>query len=198
LERELAYISLARVLIAQRDLDAALDLLARLADAAEARERTGRLIEILILQAVAFHARDETSKALVALTKSLTLAGSEGYVRIFVDEGAPMAALLRQAADWDVTPGYVTKLLAAFGDFAGTNASPVETRSRPQDLIEPLTGRELELLQLVADGLSNREIAARLFIALGTVKSHVHNIYGKLDAQNRAQAVARAKELGLI
>jgi LuxR family maltose regulon positive regulatory protein len=197
-EHELAYISLARVLIARRDFDAALDLLTRLANAAETGGRTGRLIEILILQAMALQAQSKTSKSLVVLAKSLTLAEAEGYVRIFVDEGAPMAALLHQAADQGIIPDYVTKLLAAFGDLGRTDAPPIEKRSRPQNLIEPLSERELELLRLVANGLSNREIAAKLFIALGTVKSHAHNIYGKLNAQNRAQAVARAIELGLL
>lgn len=196
-EHEQAYISLARVLISQRDFDAALDLVIRLAGAAEAGGRTGRWIEILILQAIALQAQHQTSKALVVLAKGLTLAEPEGYVRSFVDEGAPLAELLHQAADRGITPDYVSRLLAAFGNL-GTDAPPIEEGSRSQNLIEPLTERELELLQLVTEGLSNREIAAKLFIALGTVKSHVHNIYGKLSAQNRAQAVARAKELGLL
>jgi LuxR family maltose regulon positive regulatory protein len=196
-EHELAYISLARLLIARHDFDAALDLLARLASGAETGGRIGRLIEILILQAMALQSQSKTSRALTVLEESLTLAEPEGYVRLFVDEGAPVAALLHQAADRGFTPDYVSKLLAAFGDL-GTDVPPIEKRSSPQNLIEPLTERELELLQLVAEGLSNREIAAKLFIALGTVKSHIHNIYGKLNAQNRVQAVARANELGLL
>ncbi len=192
LAHELAYVSLARVLIARRDFDAALDLLARLANAAEAGGRAGRLIEILILRAMALQAQSKTAKALTALSRSLALAEAEGYARVFVDQGAAMAALLQQAAAQGITPNYVNKLLAAFGDLG------IKKRTKSQNLIEPLSERELELLRLVAQGLSNRKIAARLFIALGTVKSHVHNIYGKLNVQNRAQAVARAKELGLI
>jgi LuxR family maltose regulon positive regulatory protein len=194
--QELPHISLARVLITQNNLDTALDLLARLADAAKTGGRLGRLIEISILQAVTLERQGRTAQALVVLEKSLTLAEPQAYVRSFVDEGPPMAALLRRAAGRGISPNYVTKLLAAFDALSEADVS--QERSGPQRLIEPLTRRELELLQLVSEGLSNREIAAELFIALGTVKSHIHNIYGKMKVQNRAQAVARAKELGLI
>ena len=203
-EQESGCIALARVLIARREFDPALDLLARLASGAEAGGRSGRLIEILILQALALQVRGEISQALASLDKGLSLAEAEGYMRTFVDEGAPMAALLGQAARRGTRSGHVNRLLRAFRD------EPKEARQEGElgplspaasgagDLVEPLTARELELLELVASGLSNRQIAAELFIALGTVKSHIHNIYGKLNAQNRAQAVARAKELGLL
>jgi LuxR family maltose regulon positive regulatory protein len=127
------------------------------------------------------------------------LAEPEGYVRVFVDEGAPMAALLQSAASRGIAPYYVRKLLAALSE------SRHETRNRPagdlqptmSDLIEPLSGRELEVLQLMADGLSNREIADELVLAVGTVKAHIHNIYGKLGVRSRTQAIARARDLNL-
>jgi LuxR family maltose regulon positive regulatory protein len=203
-EQESACISLARVLMARRELDPALDLLARLAGGAKAGGRSGRLIEILNLQALALQAQGETSQALASLDRGLGLAEPEGYVRTFVDEGAPMAALLRQAARRGTRAGYVNRLLKAFRDEpkeARQEGEPVPlspAAGMAEGLVEPLTARELELLELVAGGLSNRQIAAELYIALGTVKSHLHNIYGKLNAQNRAQAVARAKELGLL
>ena len=203
-EQESACISAARVLIARREFDPALDLLARLAGGAEAGGRSGRLIEILNLQALALQAQGEISQALASLDKGLNLAEPGGYVRTFLDEGTPMAALLQQAARRGTRSGYVNKLLRAFKDepgeaWQGGEPAPLApAASRGWGLVEPLTARELELLQLVAGGLSNPQIAAELFIALGTVKSHIHNIYGKLNAQNRAQAVARAKELGLL
>jgi LuxR family maltose regulon positive regulatory protein len=194
-EQESAYVSLARVLIARNDLDAALDLLARLASGAETGGRTGRLVEILILQALALQAQGDAAQATTTLERALSLAGPEGYVRTFVDEGPPMALLLHQAAAGESMPDYAARLLAAFEKATGDEE---KAELPPSSLVEPLTAREQELLLLVAEGLSNREIAAELFIALGTVKSHIHNIYGKLNAQNRVQAVARARELGLL
>jgi LuxR family maltose regulon positive regulatory protein len=209
--RELEHIILARALVAvgraqpgETYLVAALDLLARLLDLAEPAGWMGKAIEILVLQALAFEALGQTGKALTALERSLSLAEPEGYVRAFVDEGPPMARLLTKAAARDIAPDYVTKLLAAFGD--ATQAPDPSIVPHPsslpsatiQGLIEPLTERELEVLALIAQGLSNREIAGRLFLALSTVKVHTRNIYGKLSVHNRTQAAARARELGLL
>jgi LuxR family maltose regulon positive regulatory protein len=179
---------LARVLIAQGKLDEAQGLLARLLEVAETSGAIMVVIWILALQASALQAQGEVDQALAVLERALTLAEPEGYVRTFIDEGAPLAALLRTAASRGVAPDYVGQLLAAFGEAA--LPSPF--------LIEPLSERELEVLRLLAAGLSNREIATELFLAVGTVKKHTSNIYGKLSVHKRTQAVARARELGLV
>jgi LuxR family maltose regulon positive regulatory protein len=127
----------------------------------------------------------------------LGLAEPEGFVRTFVDEGAPMARLLRRALAQGIAPSYVTKLMAAFGESAQP-APPAGQALDDQPLIEPLTERELEVLRLIASGLSNREIAEDLVVAVSTVKSHINHIYGKLDAKSRIQAVAKARKLGLL
>ena len=184
---ELEHITLARVLIAQGRFDEALSLLRRLAEAAQAEGRTGRLIEILVLQAVGLRAQARPASALTVLSTALSLAEPEGYVRTFVDEGAPMAALLRRALSQTIAPGYVVRLLAAFGKPAS-----------PPPLIEPLTDREREVLHLIAAGLKNQEIADHLVISVATVKRHITNIHGKLGVSRRTQAVARGRELGLL
>jgi LuxR family maltose regulon positive regulatory protein len=152
----------------------------------------GSVIEILVLQALAFHILGDLDQALSALHRALSLAEPEGYVRTFIDEGQVMAGLLRQAMTQGIAPGYVGKLLAASGD------SPLPPAPAAQPLAEPLSDRELEVLRLVAAGLSNREIAAELVIAVSTVKSHINHIYGKLDVKSRTQAVARGRLLGLL
>ena len=125
------------------------------------------------------------------LRDALALAEPEGYIRTFADCGEPMARLLRQAAARGIMPGYAVKLLAAFGAGAKGELAP-----SPQPLVEPLSPRELEVLKLIAQGLSNREIAEQLVVALTTVKGHSHRIYGKLQVQRRTEAVARARKLG--
>lgn len=218
--REFEHITLARVLMAQsgrdpadRALDEAMRLLDRLQQAAEAGGRMGSVIEILVLQALAHQAQGELAPALAALERALRLAEPEGYVRIFVDEGPPLARLLSAAAAQGMMPAYVAKLLAAFAPVdAGTprpGAAPDPTqrpRSSPAQpliaqrafAIEPLSARELEVLRLVAQGLANDEIAARLFLSLSTVKGHNRTIFAKLQVQRRTEAVARARELGLL
>jgi LuxR family maltose regulon positive regulatory protein len=185
---EVEYLALARLLIAQDNLKDAESLLLRLNRAAAASERNGSLIEILILQAVTFAAQKRSEEALSALGQALDLAEPEGFMRIFLDEGALMAKLLRQAVAQDLHATYALRLLNALG----------ETAQAPQPLIEPLSERELEVLRRVAAGYSNREIAQELVVATGTVKKHLTNIYGKLDVASRTQAVAKAKELGLL
>jgi LuxR family maltose regulon positive regulatory protein len=128
----------------------------------------------------------------VSLERALTLAEPEGYVRLFIGEGPPMARLLAEAADRGVMADYAGRLLSVF-DGESQIASPDS-----QPLIEPLSDRELEVLHLIAQGLSNREIAERLYLALSTVKGHNRVIYGKLGVQRRTEAVARARELGLL
>ncbi len=136
---------------------------------------------------------------MAALERALTMAEPEGYVRTFVDEGAPMAALLRRAASRGVAPAYVSKLLDALDAEADPKPMPADsTSSVAQRLEEPLSERELEVLRLVASGLSNREVAQDLVLATGTVKKHTNNIFTKLGVRSRTEAVAHARELGLL
>jgi LuxR family maltose regulon positive regulatory protein len=190
--REGEYATLARVWITQGKVEQALALLAWLLDVTEAANLMRSVIEILVIQALAFQSQDNTTEAINTLERALVLAEPEGYIRTFVDEGAPLAHLLRQAASRGISPEYVNKLLAAFAE--ATDTAP----AMPQPLVEPLTERELEVLALIAAGMTNQEIAQALTITLGTIKRHLHNIYGKLDVRNRTEAVARARELRLL
>jgi LuxR family maltose regulon positive regulatory protein len=200
--QEQAYLILARVRIAQARehaadplLQDALTLLDRLLADAEAKARRGSVLEILIVQALALHALHDHTRALTVLERALTLAAPEGYIRLFVDEGTPMRDLLRQALVRTVTPHYVATLLAAFGE---PGEGDIHSPSHPDLLIEPLTKREREVLQLLAEGASNREIAQRLIVSTGTVKKYVYNICGKFGVQSRMQALARARALHLL
>jgi LuxR family maltose regulon positive regulatory protein len=203
--QETGYLTLARLAIAQGRAAAVPDLLHRLQQAAEADRRTGSLIVILILGALARQAQGDASGALAALEAALMLAEPEGYIRTFVDEGAPLAALLREAFQRRIAPAYTAKLIAAFEDTSPPHDAEAEaTPALPPPsaaaslLVEPLSERELEVLRLVADGHTNREIGEMLFVATGTVKKHLNNIFGKLSAGNRTQAIARAREIGLL
>ena len=204
--REPAYLVLARVLLAQNDPGPALTLLQRLLDAAASQGRTGSIIEIQALRALALAASGDHASALGALTESLVLARRHGHVRVFADEGAPMHALLtqlsgarpgQQHAAGRIDPGYLAALLRAC-----RSRTPCAPRRRaaaaPPGLAEPLTDRELEVLRLLAAGKSNQRIARDLVVALDTVKKHVTHVLGKLGAANRTEAAARARQLGLI
>jgi LuxR family transcriptional regulator, maltose regulon positive regulatory protein len=203
---EPAYLVLARVLLAQNDPDPALTLLQRLLDAAASQGRTGSIIEIQALRALALAAHGDHADALSALADALTLARPLGYVRVLADEGAPMHALLsqlpaarlgQQHAAHRIDPGYLAALLRACGQ-ADTGPPPRRAAAAPPGLAEPLTDRELEVLGLIAAGKSNQRIAHDLVVALDTVKKHVTHVLGKLGAANRTEAVARARQLGLI
>jgi LuxR family maltose regulon positive regulatory protein len=183
--REPAYLVLARVLLAQDDPGPALTLLQRLLDAAAGQGRTGSIIEIQALRALALAACGDQASALGALTEAVTLARRHGFVRVLADEGAPMHALLAQ-------------LPAAQLSAARPAARPAQRRAGPGYLAEPLTERELEVLRLLAAGRSNQRIAHDLVVALDTVKKHVTHVLGKLGAANRTEAAARARQLGLI
>lgn len=219
---EYEHITLARVLIAEstqsvadQPLQDALHLLDRLQQAARAGGRFGNVIEIGVLQALAHETRGDLPAALAALARVLELAEPEGYMRVFEDEGLPMARLLTAAAAQGIAPAYVGKLSAVLA------LSEAETPSHPQanpgqaihpatlsgqpqgdplaePLIEPLSARELEVLHLIAEGLSNQEVASRLYLSLHTVKVHARNIFGKLGVKSRTQAAARGKALGII
>ena len=162
----------------------------RLLRAAEEGARAGSVIEILVLRALAHQALGDIPAALACLERALTLAEPEGYVRIFVDEGPPMASLLRAAAKQGIAPGYVRRLLAAV-------STTEDSTPASQGLIEPLSERELDVLRLLGTDLDGPDIARELIVSLNTVRTHTKNIYAKLGVNNRRAAVRRAAELGL-
>ena len=135
---------------------------------------------------------------MIKLEKAITLAEPGCFMRVFVDEGQPMAHLLYEALSRGIAPDYVRRLLAAFPEAEPKKVDSSQMPAPESELFEPLSEREIEVLQLIAEGLTNPEIAARLYLSLNTVKVHTRNIYGKLDAHNRTQAVARARALGIL
>lgn len=196
--REFEHITLARALLARSHgerageaMHEAVGLLQRLLQAADAAGRAGSAIEILALLALVHQARGELSTALKFLQGALTLAEPEGYIRTFVDEGAPMAALLEAAAKRGMALNYVRQLLTAFGKTR--DKSPVK-----QDLIQPLSERETDVLRLLRTDLSGPEIARELVVSLNTMRTHTKNIFSKLGVSNRRAAVRRAEELNLF
>jgi LuxR family maltose regulon positive regulatory protein len=210
--REAEYRTLARVLLAQKRTADAIGLLNRMRAAADHTGRTGTATEILSLLSVAYWTHGDTPTAMTTLREALVHAAPGGYVRTFVDQGPPMKHLLGRIGDQHpkVNRQYVQELLSALE--AETNGgavsvgpmAPLSDKATPslrptaQPLPEPLSQRELEVLRLVAAGLTNREIAERLFIAVSTVKSHTNHIYGKLAVKNRTQAIAKAQALDLL
>jgi LuxR family maltose regulon positive regulatory protein len=189
--REFEHMTLARVLLATRADGEALALLARLLKAAEDGGRSGSVIEILVLQALGQQSQADTHAALCSLERAMKLAEPEGYVRIFVDEGPPLATLLEVAVERQIAPEYARQLLAAFGRAERT--APVK-----QVLIEPLSERELDVLRLLETDLDGPEIARHLVLSLSTVRTHTQNIFNKLGVNNRRAAVRRAAELDLL
>ena len=201
--QEYLHITLARVLLARsmRERDAGSmgevdGLLARLQEAAEAGGRTGTVIEILVLRATVEQARGDLPAGLTHLAEAMALAAPEGYLRVFVDEGAPMRALLRHAVAAGLGGAYARRLLAAFEEPSALVAAAPQ--GAVPGLAEPLTTREVEVLRLVAAGMTNQQIADHLVISLPTVKRHIANLYGKLDVGHRTEAVARANALSLL
>ena len=208
--REFEHIILARVLLAKLtrsviaryrrkhvagDLHDALDLLTRLLAAAEAGGRIGSQIEILLLQSLAHEALGNSGQARIPLRRALELAEPEGYVRLFVDEGAPLARLLEREMDaGGGIQAYLRRLQAPFA--TQLSAPPASLALHPA--AEPLTAREREILHLIAEGLSNQELAARLHLSPQTVKVHTRNIYSKLGVASRTQAVARGRDFGFL
>jgi LuxR family maltose regulon positive regulatory protein len=192
------YVTLARILIALKQLEQATGLLLQLLEAAETGGRISRAIEILILQALVLQARGDADQAINTLEKALTLAEPEGFIRIFVDEGPPMVRLLYEAATRGIAPDYTSRLLAAFPMAEPEQTDQPKTKDSNFELIEPLSEREIEVLQLIAEGLTNQEVASRLYLAPSTVKVHTRNIYGKLGAHHRADAVAKARAFRIL
>ncbi|HST81203.1 MAG TPA: LuxR C-terminal-related transcriptional regulator [Kineosporiaceae bacterium] len=202
--REYEHITLARAVLAQPGTgreaglgthDQASELLARLLGAAEAGHREGSVVEILMLQALAYRLRGDLPAALIPLERALRMAEPEGYVRIFVDEGPAMASLLTAAAGEGIAPGYVGGLLAALG---GGQDEHVTRPPATEALIDPLSRRELDVLRLLGSDLGGPEIARELVVSLNTVRTHTKNIYAKLGVTNRRAAVRRAGELDLL
>jgi LuxR family maltose regulon positive regulatory protein len=204
--REPAYLVLARVLLAQERPGQALGLLDRLHAAATARRRIGSVIEIQALRALALAERGEEAEALTALTEALGLAHPQGYIRVFADEGSPMATLLgrliaahRSGLADSVPVGYLGRLVRAFQhDVAETDPQATPRTTEIPGLVTALSERELEVLRLLAAGKQNQEIADQLYVAVNTVKKHVTHILEKLGAANRTEATARARDLGLL
>jgi len=189
--QELEYSNLARALISENRISETLPLVERLLEATRLMGRKGDEIHHLILITLVYHALGEIPIALEYLSEALTLAEPQGYVRIFVDEGLPMEALLREAAKHGAAPNYVSQLLSAFGKAEGR--TPVT-----QLLIEPLSKREFEVLRLLGTELNGPEIARELMVSLHTIRTHTQNIYNKLGVNNRRAAVHRAVELDLL
>jgi LuxR family transcriptional regulator, maltose regulon positive regulatory protein len=218
---ELDALALARVLLAEGQPRGASSLLDRLAVHAQAGGRTGRLVEIHVLRALACQAAGKADQALAALAAGLRLGQAQGYQRVFLEAGEPMGALLQRAVTQGIAVDQARQLLEAMQAGAPSKAVPAEAGvslpatlapapagqrglsvdRAPADqgaLLEPLSERELEILRLAAEGLTNQEIADRLVLAVGTVKRHTNNIFGKLGVRNRTQAARRARDLGLL
>jgi LuxR family transcriptional regulator, maltose regulon positive regulatory protein len=202
-------LSRARVLMARHDPSAALAVLEPLRQQMEARGWADKQLKVMVLQAMALHTQGEENKGMQVLGEALALAEPGGFIRLFVDEGEPMRSLLsdfRRLAEEQVRGqmqppgGYVDRLLAAFGlpQAMPQSGTPSDAGNPQPAMVEPLSPRELEILRLIAQGLSNREIGERLFLALNTVKGHNRVIFDKLQVQNRTEAIARTLELGLL
>ncbi|QIR36416.1 LuxR family transcriptional regulator [Tolypothrix sp. PCC 7910] len=196
---ELDYLTYARVLLAYGKqnsspsyLQDALHLLKRLSKFAQTAGRTIRVMETLLLQALVFQAQGDKAQSMNLLTQALNIPRQGNYIRLFLDEGNPMKELLQAAVSKNIHSQEVNSLLAAFAPVEPKKSAAVPT------LIEPLTERELEVLHYLATGMSNQAIADQLFVSLAAVKWHARNIYGKLEVNNRTQAVAKARELGIL
>ncbi|MBE9226349.1 tetratricopeptide repeat protein [Phormidium sp. LEGE 05292] len=196
---ELNYLTYSRVLLAYGQykstpsyLQDALQLLTRLYEFAKSGGRTIRVMEILLLQALVFQAQGDRERAINYLNQALNISRYGNYIRLFLDEGKPMVQLLQYAVSKNIHSPEVNRLLSAFSSVEEKKPAAI------QSLIEPLSTRELEVLHYLATGMSNQAIAEQLFVSLAAVKWHARNIYGKLEVNNRTQAVAKARELGIL
>jgi LuxR family maltose regulon positive regulatory protein len=191
-------IVITRVLIAQGRFDETGKLLHRLQEFAQKNGLVAKEIEILTLSALAHQAEGNLTGALSMLESALALAEPGGFIRVFVDEGQPMAHLLYEALSREIAPDYVRRLLASFPVAEPEKTDLSISQSPDSILVEPLSDREIEVLQIISEGLTNPEIATRLFLSQHTIKVHTRNIYGKLGVHNRTEAVARARTLGVL
>jgi LuxR family maltose regulon positive regulatory protein len=190
--------SRARVHLAQGETSAALAVLKPLRRQVEAKGWENERLKVMVLQAVALQAHGEKDKAVQLLGDALALAEPGGFIRTFVDEGPPMAELLYETLSRGIAPAYARRLLAAFPAIEREQTTQSKSQTPESELIEPLSDREIEVLQLIAEGLTNQEIASRLFLSLNTVKVHTRNINGKLGVHTRTQAVAMGRALGIL
>jgi LuxR family maltose regulon positive regulatory protein len=196
---EMTSMVLARLAIAQGQARATLPLLEHLLSIAAKAHRTTSALELLLIQSQANEAIGQREQALTLLQQAILRAEPEGYMRMFLDEGKSLVKLLLQLRESSLEQqAYIQLLLAALPEQETTQPADKEHPQRPQPLVDPLSERELEVLQLIAAGASNEEIAEQLVIAIGTVKRHVSNILGKLTVSSRTQAVARAQAIGLL
>ena len=189
---ELKYMTLLDGLLATGEYAPALGLAQRMAELAEVEQRMLRLVELLVFQSLALQGLKDLPAAVSALARAVSLAEEEGYKRVFLDAGDALHKLLNLVRSHPQAASYASTLLDALETRPGSASAP------PQPLIEPLSSREIEVLKKIEAGLSNQEIASRLFISITTVKRHISNIYAKLDVKNRTQAVARGKMLGFF
>lgn len=190
--RESQYLTLLRWLLARGELDAALNLAKRMLQNAKADGRILRMVELLVLQSLAYQGKKDISAAETTLAEAVSLAQPEGYQRVFLDEGERVGKLLYLVKSKKDAAAYARELLGAFGADYGPAPVPAQL------LIEPLSAREIEVLKLIEAGLSNQEIGDRLYLSVATVKRHISNIYAKLDVETRTQALARGKDLGFF
>jgi LuxR family maltose regulon positive regulatory protein len=203
--REFEHLTYVRLLIAEYKINQtesavseAVECLQRLLAAAADEQRMGSVLEILVMQALAHEAQGDILSACKPLERALTLAEPEGYVRLFVDEGVPMAQLLSTIAAKKIMSDYVGKLLGAFDIEGQAGTSKADSSTGRQPLVDPLSERELEILTHVAAGMKNKEIAAQLFVSVNTIHYHTKNIYSKLGVNSRTKAIAKAKALNML
>ncbi len=185
-------LSQARIKLAQGDPVAALSLLEPACQQVEAKEWADEQLRVMILQALAYDAAGESEKAIERLGVALALAAPGGLIRLFVDEGPPLALLLREAVKQGISPAFARQVLAALG------VTAVSQPPLAQSLLDPLSERELEVLKLLTTSLTGPEIARELMISLNTMRTHTKNIYAKLGVNSRRTAVHRAEELNLL
>jgi LuxR family maltose regulon positive regulatory protein len=186
---------LVRILLAKQQFDDAVKWSAKLLPEAEKADRIAVVIELLVLQSLARQAQGNSQQALATLERAMKLAEPEGFMRIFLDEGKPMATLLKRLADKGVEKDYAGRLLGHFDEHIDTT---LQTAISRPGISEPLSRKENNTLQLLAAGLTNKEIAEQLFVSPNTVKTHLKNIFEKLQVNNRNQAIAKARDLNLV
>jgi LuxR family maltose regulon positive regulatory protein len=192
------YVALARILSAQGKFEEAIRLMERMLKLAEEHKYTSRIIEILIIKALALQKSGQTDQATAEIQRALALAEPGGFVRIFLDEGPQLAQLLYKVIKGGYTSEYASYLLSAFQVPELHRKPEAKMQIYNDEVIEPLSDREIEVLKLISEGLTNQEIAARLYLSLNTVKVHNRHIFGKLNASSRLQAVSKAKALGIL